>query len=1080
MNTKIHFAVLSFLFHIHAVEARQSCVQMAMELYQASAHRPLEERSEPLALSEIPSSLDDGAYSDFSVQDTDFFSTPMAFRQDLTDEERLFESRIVLGRDLNENQSQALIDAHNVGKGEVGENGHPASIGNYTQEQIDHKARILRRAGFNIYETRRLMEQGLVGSPSVSSNPFPPLDFDKHFLLLYSHKEEFPYLYRESLLNDFDEVVASQAELINKLEATSGFNESMRGRDVLLTISIQDTPKEGKSYEVIDEEFLRSWGDSLANSISNKKHLDTLGKSEEFSGELLDEIKMILESPHGMVNPDSLIHALAGTIEGITPELRMKIVNEMREGSFSTLMERLADNPEEFGFKASLLGLEEGGSKEYYLDILQKSFASSKRLDELVPTYLFSRNVPDRVTIGDFLRDMNEGDLDIIKDIHSKTAHVDEIIAVFPKANKRVVKRFLHTRLRRIGRDVSSHKKTITEEASESGVELTLREVHPHLGIFRGNIGDDCGTSNSFGFANSPNERVFFILNNKGEDVGYLNGTTVELPSGEKAFFVNTISGKRVSGTMTESIFSSLVIDEVKDALGVREIVLLGEQNTRNINFSIIQNVYGQSRGRAVRVYFPDEEVRRVIGEEVVSSEYDSAENLQNANYLNAPTSELSVKVEKRDFGISLERGISVQENLSEGEKFILFINNPETASRLGINFPEDFKVTRSSLDQLFPDGMNDDEVTILVEYFLRHKNWIDSETLRFLLGQISGNVDGDVIRNMVNIAIKERIDPETLKVLFSRIPESTDGRNIESMVNYAIRERIDPETLKVLLGRIPENIESRYLTYMVRVAIKEKVDPETLKVLLDRIPENIAGNEIRLMVETAIEEKINPESLKLLLGRIPENIDGDNFYFMVQVAIRERADSETFNLLLVRIPENIESKHFVYMVGLIKRVMIYPETVEIIFSRMPENIDDEHIRFIVEGAMRGRVGPETVKIIFSRISESIEGLEFSYIVQTAIREGVDFESLKVLLGRTPKNMESVHIGLILSTAIEKKVNPQILKFLLDRISKNMDDRYIDEVWNATPLLQRDRLSDEDIKRFRESLEELKRRRGIE
>ena len=279
------------------------------------------------------------------------------------------------------------------------------------------------------------MAMEVAGSPSMRSNPvsigwraspMPTLDFNEHFLFLYSHKEEFPYLFRESLRNDLDGVIERQAKLINKLEAIPSFNESMSGRDDLLTISIQDVPKEEKSYEVVDGEFLRSWGDSLANSVFNKEHLDTLGKSEKFSGEVLDEIKMILESPHGMLNPDSLMHALAGTIEGITPELRMKIVNEIREGNFTTLIEKLADNPGESGFKASLLGLEEGGSKEYYLDILQKSLASSKRLDELLPMYLFSRNVPDRVTLGDLLRNMNEGNLDIIKDIHSKTAHVDE------------------------------------------------------------------------------------------------------------------------------------------------------------------------------------------------------------------------------------------------------------------------------------------------------------------------------------------------------------------------------------------------------------------------------------------------------------------------------------------------------------------------------------------------------------------------------------------------------------------------------------------------------------------------------
>ena len=406
-------------------------------------------------------------------------------------------------------------------------------------------------------------------------------------------------------------------------------------------------------------------------------------------------------------------------------------------------------------------------------------------------------------------------------------------------------------------------------------MELTLKEVHPHLGIFRGNIGDDCGTSNSFGFANSPGERVFFILNKKGEDVGYLNGTTVELPSGEKAFFVNTISGKRVSGTMTESIFSSLVTDEVQDALGVKEIVLLGEENTRggNINFSIIQNVYDQSRGRPVRVSFPDEEVRRLIGEEVVSSGYDSAEYLQNANYLNAPTSELSVKVEKREFGVFLERGISVEEDLSEGEKFIIFISNSETALRLGINFPEDFRVTRSSLDQLYPDGLRDNDVIMLVEYFLENNNKIDTESLKFLLGRISEKIGSINIHFMISTAIRERIDPEALKVLLAQIPENMEGSYISSMFESAISRNMAPEILEILLDRIPENMENKYIASMVVAALKEEVDPEILKILLDRIPENIEGIYVSIMVNAAIIKRIDPETLKFLLSRIPENI---------------------------------------------------------------------------------------------------------------------------------------------------------------------------------------------------------------
>ena len=88
---------------------------------------------------------------------------PIAFTRNLSDSERLNESERVLGRELNPDQRQAVIDAHNIGRGEVGKDGGIAGLGNYTPVQIATKARILRRAGFESFEARTLMEQGITG-----------------------------------------------------------------------------------------------------------------------------------------------------------------------------------------------------------------------------------------------------------------------------------------------------------------------------------------------------------------------------------------------------------------------------------------------------------------------------------------------------------------------------------------------------------------------------------------------------------------------------------------------------------------------------------------------------------------------------------------------------------------------------------------------------------------------------------------------------------------------------------------------------------------------------------------------------
>jgi hypothetical protein len=83
-------------------------------------------------------------------------SGPRRFEQ-----EDLAES--ALRRDLDDIELEAIDRAHFVGRGEVGLDGGPAGIGNYTLAQLRRKAEILKEANLDSQDIRTLMEEGVVG-----------------------------------------------------------------------------------------------------------------------------------------------------------------------------------------------------------------------------------------------------------------------------------------------------------------------------------------------------------------------------------------------------------------------------------------------------------------------------------------------------------------------------------------------------------------------------------------------------------------------------------------------------------------------------------------------------------------------------------------------------------------------------------------------------------------------------------------------------------------------------------------------------------------------------------------------------
>jgi hypothetical protein len=106
------------------------------------------------------------AEKEFKKWDNNVNQQSAAIRRNSPEAKRVEMAEGLLGRKVSAEQSKALDEAHRVGAGEVGANGGPAGLGNYTKAQLKKKAEILEKSGFSEAERRMLIESEAVGSPA--------------------------------------------------------------------------------------------------------------------------------------------------------------------------------------------------------------------------------------------------------------------------------------------------------------------------------------------------------------------------------------------------------------------------------------------------------------------------------------------------------------------------------------------------------------------------------------------------------------------------------------------------------------------------------------------------------------------------------------------------------------------------------------------------------------------------------------------------------------------------------------------------------------------------------------------------
>ncbi|GEM_PF-4700980 len=82
----------------------------------------------------------------------------------LADGPRLQTAENLLGIELTSQQKKAILEAHQVGKGELGKDDTPAGVFNYKVGQLLRKAEILKKAGFTEEQRSILLEAGITGA----------------------------------------------------------------------------------------------------------------------------------------------------------------------------------------------------------------------------------------------------------------------------------------------------------------------------------------------------------------------------------------------------------------------------------------------------------------------------------------------------------------------------------------------------------------------------------------------------------------------------------------------------------------------------------------------------------------------------------------------------------------------------------------------------------------------------------------------------------------------------------------------------------------------------------------------------
>lgn len=381
-------------------------------------------------------------------------------------------------------------------------------------------------------------------------------------------------------------LLSHQVQIEDLLKENSLFQNLKRNHKDLLEFAIYDEKRssdgKGQLHESTEKETL--WKAWQNNSAQRVKSMGLQNNTE-----LLAEIKKTLASP--MLGKSQSISV--GLSQILPPQFKKTFFAANLEEKISILTEHLPNEVVSHGFSPAKVGWQDTEiSKAVIIDRLQEALSVEQHLSVLmVHDYSTRMNI---ITPKDYVTKMG------LSLEEAKTAQ-----------------NWFNTNV----------AKLIPNEVSPREVLLRLKEIPPVVAMFRGFAGNDCSTSCSFPFVNSPNEFTFLVTDAKGGVKGYTQATKVSV-DGKDSLYLHTIAGPRISTSDALAIMQTF--ESKKDSLGFSEIILpLVSKVDALVNFIPVRDAIKQvATDQRVQIEYQDSPLRAQFKSTFeITKSYDDAEN---------------------------------------------------------------------------------------------------------------------------------------------------------------------------------------------------------------------------------------------------------------------------------------------------------------------------------------------------------------------------------------------------------------------------------------------------------------------
>ncbi len=324
---------------------------------------------------------------------------------------------------------------------------------------------------------------------------------------------------------------------------------------------------------------------------------------------------------------------------------------------------------------------------------------------------------------------------------------------------------------------------------------MTLTEVPPEIGIFRGYMGGDCATQNSFGYVWGPEDRTFMIRSADGELKGYASMTYVKQGRGEKSLYLHSINGPKLSKQDAQAVIQGVY--QARSELGVKSVILPSKTLYDLNNFEQVRRGFQEmsNAGKAVSIDYLDQYSRDEISK-VSEGKYELAEANTEGVLMREPENVRPLKFSVNESKVKL-----VPRNISRLDGLMLALEYSKKSQPKAIEpLLEAVGINRASFDE-YMKAINNPEKKPIQEFLKSiEKKFakIDPSITREFLMKKTEMLASGILR------ATDAIQGENLKLSKSIVFEQLENRHsvvemYDFLEEHPVHFRKDPKLVSSL-----------------------------------------------------------------------------------------------------------------------------------------------------------------------------------------------------------------------------------------------------------------------------------------